>query len=43
MPLWFYVPLHPEARLSDADRESLHAWTRSLGATSEKESGEPAR
>jgi hypothetical protein len=28
MPLWFYVPLHPEARLSDADRALLHEWTR---------------
>jgi cytochrome c551/c552 len=26
MPLWFYTPLHPEAKLSDADRETLHAW-----------------
>jgi hypothetical protein len=26
MPLWFYVPLHPEARLSDADKETLRAW-----------------
>lgn len=26
MPPWFYVPLHPEARLSDADRRSLAAW-----------------
>lgn len=23
MPLWFYVPLHPEARLSDEEREEL--------------------
>ena len=27
MPLWFYLPLHPEARLSDADKELIHAWT----------------
>lgn len=26
MPLWFYVPLHPEARLSDADRALLREW-----------------
>lgn len=26
MPLWFYVPLHPEARLSAADKETLRAW-----------------
>jgi mono/diheme cytochrome c family protein len=25
MPLWFYVPLHPEARLSPAEREQLIA------------------
>ncbi len=27
MPLWFYLPLHPEARLSDADKNALRAWT----------------
>ena len=26
MPLWFYVPLHPEARPSDADRSGLRGW-----------------
>lgn len=26
MPPWFYVPLHPEARLSDRDRQILQAW-----------------
>jgi hypothetical protein len=26
MPLWYYLPLHPEARLSDEDKESLRAW-----------------
>lgn len=26
MPLWFYVPLHPEADLSDAERERLVSW-----------------
>jgi hypothetical protein len=26
MPLWFYLPLHPDARLSDADRAALRAW-----------------
>lgn len=25
MPLWFYLPLHPEARLSDEEREELIA------------------
>jgi cytochrome c551/c552 len=26
MPLWYYLPLHPEARLSDADKSALMAW-----------------
>jgi len=26
MPLWFYLPLHPEAPLGDADREALRRW-----------------
>ena len=29
MPLWFYVPLHPEAKLSDADLARIEAWSRS--------------
>jgi len=29
MPLAIYLPMHPEARLDDADRETLLAWTRS--------------
>jgi len=31
MPLWFYVPLHPEARLSDTDLALLRDWTRAQG------------
>lgn len=31
MPLWFYLPLHPSARLSDADRSVLQAWASSGG------------
>ena len=27
MPLWYYVPLHPDARLSDADLAALRAWS----------------
>jgi hypothetical protein len=23
MPLWFYVPLHPSAKLSDAEKQAL--------------------
>ena len=26
MPLWFYVPLHPSARLSEADLATLANW-----------------
>ena len=26
MPLWFYLPLHPEAQLSDADKQLLQGW-----------------
>ena len=31
MPLWFYVPLHPEAKLSAADKELIHKWTAAAG------------
>ena len=27
MPLWYYLPAHPEARLSDADRALLREWS----------------
>ena len=27
MPLWFYVPLHPAAKLTDADKATLKAWS----------------
>jgi hypothetical protein len=27
MPPWYYVAIHPEARLRDAERERLRAWT----------------
>lgn len=27
MPLWFYLPLHPNAKLSDADKAAICAWT----------------
>ena len=26
MPLWYYLPMHPAARLSDADRVLLREW-----------------
>ncbi len=28
MPLWYYLTLHPDSRLSDADLAALHAWSR---------------
>lgn len=28
MPLWFYLPLHPEAKLSDVDLAVLREWSR---------------
>ena len=28
MPLWFYLPLHPEARLSDEEKTLLIEWSR---------------
>lgn len=42
MPLWFYVPLHPEAAMSDADRELLRTWALEQQARIEAEGGEPA-
>ena len=27
MPLWFYLPLHPAAKLSDADKQTLCTWS----------------
>lgn len=32
MPLWFYVPLHPEAKLSEDDKTKLRDWTRRMSA-----------
>ncbi len=28
MPPWYYVPLHPEAKLSPADRKTIIAWAK---------------
>ena len=30
MPLWFYLPLHPEARLTDTDRSVLRDWEQAI-------------
>jgi len=27
MPLWYYTPMHPDAKLSDSDRKAICAWT----------------
>jgi len=32
MPLWYYRPLHPQARLSAEDKEALRRWTGEAGA-----------
>lgn len=32
MPLWYYVTLHPDARLDSADLATLQAWSRGAGA-----------
>ena len=34
MPLWFYLPLHSEARLSENDRSVLRRWAKGAGADS---------
>jgi cytochrome c551/c552 len=31
MPPWYYTPLHPEAELSAADKETLRKWTEAEG------------
>jgi hypothetical protein len=35
MPPWFYLPLHPEASLSDQDRKALREWTKSVSIPNE--------
>ena len=37
MPLWFYLPTHPEARLSPQDRSVLRAWSLSTGGLASEE------
>ncbi len=34
MPLWFYLPLHRHARLSEDDHAVLRQWARNFGAES---------
>jgi hypothetical protein len=37
MPPWFYLPLHPEASLSDQDRTVLREWAKSVVTPNEDE------
>lgn len=37
MPLWFYLPVHPDARLSSQDRSVLQAWSLSMDSQPPKE------
>jgi hypothetical protein len=37
MPPWFYILLHPEARLSSADRATLREWASRSGSAEEDE------
>ena len=27
MPLWIYLPLHPEAKLTDENKKMIYEWT----------------
>ena len=35
MPPWFYLPLHPDARLSESDHSVLRAWAATVSSVSE--------
>ena len=37
MPLWFYIPTHPQSRLSVQDRSVLRAWSLSMGSAGSEE------
>jgi len=37
MPLWFYLPLHPEAQLTRSERETLMRWAEGLAAQARAE------
>jgi hypothetical protein len=37
MPPWFYLPLHPDARLSDSDRSVLRRWAKRVPSVSKNE------
>jgi hypothetical protein len=37
MPLWFYLPMHPEAKMSDADKEVIKVWAETPPPEEEEE------
>ena len=39
MPLWYYLPAHPEARIRASDREVLQAWSGTGNARVQRERG----
>jgi len=41
MPLWYYLPLHPEARLSDSEVARIHVWVRSRPEWQARPAGTP--
>ena len=41
MPLWYYLPEHPAARLSNADRQTIEDWVMSAIEGAEKHAGSP--
>jgi hypothetical protein len=43
MPPWFYTAVHPEARLSDADRAALLRWAAEGGRVEASADAPPAR
>jgi hypothetical protein len=40
MPPWFYLPLHPSAKLSDADKALVAKWANSAGGGAERGDGD---
>ena len=43
MPLWFYVPLHPNSKLTNADKKTLCDWTKQVRPASTPPASEGAR
>jgi len=42
MPLWYYLPAHAQARLSDADRQLIEDWVmQSIEAEDKREGAQP--